>query len=102
MDFASAQVIGAGLAAIGVGDEQVVLAQGGRLQDGGVFTDGHFVAPRVLQRLGKVKCLIAISVVLPLSAGKQYTLAPAGAFFWARAAGARQPIIARPKQRIRV
>ncbi len=71
-------VLELGIAAVGVGDDQRVLADGRRLEDGRILAQGYLETSRVLQQLGKVECLIAVTVVLPLATGKKVDLDPAG------------------------
>ena len=67
-----------GVAAVGVGDDQRILANRRGFQDRRIFTQGDLETSRVLQQAGKVECLITVTVVLPLSAGKKINLGPAG------------------------
>ena len=62
------------VAAVGVDDDQVVLADGGRLEDRGVLADGDFEPAGVLQGVGQVECLFAVAVVLALAARQQEDL----------------------------
>src|SRR5262249_8143201 len=65
-----------GVAVVGGDDDQVVLADGGGFEDGGILTEGHLEPARVLQGTGKVECLVAVAVVLPLAAREQEDLGP--------------------------
>ena len=68
------------VAAIGGDDDQVVLADGRRFQDGGVLADRDLEPAGVLQRAGQVQCLVAVSVMLALAAREQEDLGAVGRF----------------------
>ena len=66
------------VAAVRDGDDQRVLADRRRLEDGRIFAQSYLETSRVLQQLAKVECLIAVTVVLPLATGKKVNLDTAG------------------------
>lgn len=68
------------VAAVCVGDDQRVLPDGRGLENGGILAQGHFITTGVLQQLGKVKCLVAIAVMLPLAAGEHVDAGTARGF----------------------
>ena len=68
------------VAAIGHDDQDVVFTDRGRFQDGGVLTDCNLEPAGILERGRQVQCLIAVSVMLALPAGKHEDLGAIGHF----------------------
>ena len=68
------------VAAVGVDDDQVVLAHGRGFQDRGVLADRDLEPAGVLQGAGQVQCLVAVSVMLALAAREQEDLGAVGRF----------------------
>jgi hypothetical protein len=66
------------VAAVRVGNDQRVLSDRRHLEDGRILAQSYLETSRVLQQLGKVECLIAVTVVLPLATGKKVNLHTAG------------------------